>query len=501
MDLKTRQGVTWQDGVPFTAHDVAFTYDYIIKNNLAAFTSYTKDIENVGATDDTTVVFHLSKPKANMLRLWVPIVPEHVWSQVPGDKAGVSYESKPPLVGTGPFQVIEQKKGEYIVLQKNPHYWGKQAAVDQIVFQIYTNADTMAEDLRAGNIDYAQDLLPAQFKSMSRVPGITTNAASDRYFDEICMNCYDNAASLGNPVLRDPRFRQAISWAVDKPKILAIAYGGYGRVGQGIITPEIPVYYWTPPPDVAFGYDPAKAESMLDAAGYRDTNGDGIREHKGKPIVLRLWSRSEDQSSISTGKLVAAELRRVGIKITLQTMDEGAIDDALTAMHGNTYAPDYDMYIWGWGEYVDPDYILGVFTTAQIMTWNDCCWSNEQYDALYQQQAQELDQAKRKAIVDQMVQLFYQQAPYIVYHNEVQLEAFNTAKWEGWARVPTGIGPALFINDNIDTYLNLRLKGAATSGGGMPTSGWIGIGVVAAAIVAAVFVWLSRRRGEAPSEE
>ena len=77
-----RQGVKWQDGQPFTAADVVFTYTYIIKNNLTAFTSYTNNIEKVEAVDDFTVKMTCSKPKANMLRLWIPILPEHIWAKV-----------------------------------------------------------------------------------------------------------------------------------------------------------------------------------------------------------------------------------------------------------------------------------------------------------------------------------------------------------------------------------------------------------------------------------
>ena len=120
------------------------------------------------------------------------------------------------------------------------------------------------------------------------------------------------------------------------------------------------------------------------------------------------------------------------------------------------------MYIWGWGEYVDPDYILNVFTTGQINGWNDPVWSNAEYDKLYTQQAQTIDPTQRKPIVDQMVQIFYQSAPYIVTNYEQQLEAYNTAKWVGWTHVPPPDGPVAFANDNIDTYLNLKPKAAAT---------------------------------------
>ena len=500
-----RQGVKWQDEMPFTAADVVFTYTYIIENDLTAFTSYTNNIVKVEALDDLTVKMTCSKPKANMLRLWIPILPEHIWSKVPGERAAKDYVNKPPIVGTGPFQTVEVKKGSYIKLVKNPDYWvdGK-PTIDELVIAIYQNADTMTQDLKTGTLDYALGIPAAQFKALAAEPSLTTNAADLRYFDELCMNCYDSPDSLGAPVLRDPAFRKAISWAVDKQKIVDFAYGGYAKVGQSIITPDVPIYAWSPAPEETFGFDLEKAKAMLDEAGYKDTDGDGVREDgRGKPITLRLWARSDDVASQNTGKLVSGWFADIGLEVNLQTLDSGAISDALYNYRGSTYAPDYDIYIWGWGEYVDPDYILNVFTTGQIEGWNDPVWSNEEYDKLYEQQARTIDPAKRKPLVDRMQQIFYTEAPYILTNYEQQLEAYNTTKWEGWTRVPEGGGPVALINDNIDTYLNLRPKVAAAEGGGGSSGNsviYVVVAVVVAGVAVAIVLLLRRGRGRAMEE-
>ena len=302
--FKIHPGITWQDGQPLTAKDVAFTFNYIIENELSAYTSTTLNIESAEAVDDATVVFHLKKPKATMLRLWIPIVPEHIWSKIPGDKAG-TYNAKPPIIGSGPFQTIEVKKGSYIRFAANKDYWKGAPKVDEVILQIYTNQDTMAMDLKSGALDVAVQLPPAQFDALKNEPGITTKAALFRYFVELAMNVYDNDNSQGNPVLRDLAFRQAVSWAVDKQKIVDTALSGYGGVGQSIIGPFTD-FAWTPAPEETFGFDLEKSKQMLDAAGYNDTNGDGIREDKkGKPITLRLWTRSESPEQQRAGKLIA----------------------------------------------------------------------------------------------------------------------------------------------------------------------------------------------------
>ena len=118
-----RSGVTWQDGVPLTAHDVAFTYNYVIKNQLSNYTMYVNFIKSVVAPNDNTVVFTCTKPKANMLNAAIPIVPQHIWASIPGDQAA-SMDETPPIVGSGPFQLTSYDAHKQAELTANRDYWG-----------------------------------------------------------------------------------------------------------------------------------------------------------------------------------------------------------------------------------------------------------------------------------------------------------------------------------------------------------------------------------------
>jgi peptide/nickel transport system substrate-binding protein len=490
-----RHGVTWQDGVPLTASDVAFTYNYIIKNNLWAFTSYTTGIKKVVATNPYTATFVLSRPKADMLRLWVPIVPEHIWSKVPGGAAGNSYVNNPPIVGSGPFQVVQVVKGSYVRLVANKQYWGGAPKVDEVIFEIYQNPETMVDDLKGGAIQAAEHIPVAEFNKTSWPSGITpiaSNVAAEKYFDELAFDTYDGPGSMGNPVLRDPKFRQALSWAVDRQKLVQVAYGGRAVVGSSIVVPGLE-YAWQPSPGQAFGFDLAKASEMLAAAGY--PLKDGVRlDKQGKPIVLRLWARTQEPESQIDGKLITSWFDQLGLKIRYSVVDEGVINNAIYNTKGKVYAPDWDMFLWGWGEYVDPDYILGVFTTSQIQGWNDCCFSNPQYDKLYTEQSQEMDPVKRAAEVEQMQQIFYEQAPYVVLAYRQDLQAYNSGSWTGWVRYPSDGGMVVFSNDNIDSYRFVHPRPAVASRGSLTG---ILVAVVVAAVVVVIAIGLLRRRRHA----
>ena len=124
--------------------------------------------------------------------------------------------------------------------------------------------------------------------------------------------------------------------------------------------------------------------SELDAAGYRDTDGDGVREDKaGNPIELRLYARSQSATDQRVAKLIAGWLEAVGVQIDLQVIDEGAMSDKIYNYKGDTFAPDYDMFLWYWYSDPDPNFILSVLTEAQIGAWSDTQWSDPEYDPLY----------------------------------------------------------------------------------------------------------------------
>jgi peptide/nickel transport system substrate-binding protein len=162
-----------------------------------------------------------------MLYRYLPILPEHVWKNVPARLAGSSYQNEPPLVCSGPFLVTEWQRGKFIRLERNPNYWGKQPGVDEIIFSIYQSPETMTADLKAGTIDAAQDILPAQYNQLSSTEGIEGVAYNYRSWDYLCFNCYEGDTSSGNPVLLDPKFRVALDWAGDRQKLAEVAYCGW----------------------------------------------------------------------------------------------------------------------------------------------------------------------------------------------------------------------------------------------------------------------------------
>ena len=492
--LTVRQGAVWSDGEPVTAEDVAFSYNYIVQNELYAYSSYTKLIDEAVAVDDYTCEVRCSAPKANMERLYIYCIPEHIWSTIDDpEKHKVTY----PFVGSGPFQIQEWKRGSHILLTKNPTYWGTEPTIDEIYFEFYTNADTMTQDLKIGTIDAAYGVPTAQYEQVSQQDGFEGFKGNVFTWDYLCFNCYGEDTSLGHPVLRDVRFRQALAWAIDKERLVEIGWSGYARPATTIMPAgEWPADFdahYEPTPEESFGFDIAKANQLLDEAGYTDSNGDGLREHEGKNIRLRLQARTSSVESQSMGKLIAGWLTECGLDIKYSVIDDGALSDALYNYDADCYyAPDYDLYLWSYAGYADPGDTLASFTTEQIEWWNDPCWSNAEYDERCALQFSQMDEAERLDSIHRLQQIFYVECPQIALTYPDTLEIGNTAKWEGYTPFLDGLA---FLNAfNMDTYINLKPKSAEEEDGGTPATLWLVVAVIAVLVVIAV-VLLLRRRG------
>ena len=504
--FKIRQGVMWQDGEPLTARDVAFTFNYIVENNLQTIAIYTGGIVGATAVDDATVEITTEQPKSNMLAMVVPIIPEHIWGEVSGEEATTSYQNEPPIIGSGPFQVVEWNKGKYIRLVANKDYWGGAPKIDELLFENYKSADTMTADLKQGAIDAAIELPQAQYPSVTATEGVTGLKGTHWRFHELGFNCYDSPDSMGNPVLLDEEFRQALNWAIDRQKIVDVAFFGQADVGSTLIVPYSP-YHWEPPADRAYKYDPESAKTQLDEAGYEDADGDGFRETKdGKPLSLRLFVTNDSPENQTAAKLIAGWFKDVGLKVTLRVVDAGVLLDAQYNYKGDTYAPDYDMFIWYWTYDVDPEVILGVPTPQQIEGWNDTLWTDPEYTNLFAKQREAIDVASRIPLVQRMQEIVWESSPYLIFAYPYQLEAYRSDKWQGVVASPSDFegydGSAFYNYMNIAAcrFVEPATAATATDDGANNTALIIG-GIVVAAVVVGFIVWLAaRRRGRTVEE-
>ncbi|MEU8271302.1 ABC transporter substrate-binding protein [Sphaerisporangium sp. NPDC049002] len=510
---KIRSGVKWTDGQPLTARDAAYTFNRIINGDYEKtnYGNYVTNITKAEAPDDTTLVLHVKRPTPIMTRLAVPILPEHIWKDIDAKKVK-SYSNEPsgsPIVGSGPFTLVERKKGQYIRMAANPGYWRGAPKIDEVVYRVFTNADAEAQALTRGEIDYAFDLEANVFKSLKNRPGITTRASKYSGFNEIAFN---TGAALadgtpigdGSPALKDKNVRLAISYALDRKTLVNRVLDGNGEPATSVVPPIYANLHYDPPAKQDF--DQSRSNQLLDAAGYAK-GSDGIREKDGKKLSLRLFTRQESQESQNTGEFVKGWLKDVGIDVKVKVVSE----DALTEIIGRG---EFDMFEWGWVVEPDPDYQLSVFTcgkrsykdgNAVYADLSDSFYCDPAYDKLYDAQSGEIDAAKRTEIVKRMQQMVYDDAPYALTYYYDDNVAYRSDRWTGFVPQPDPDGSILFQYGTY-SYLNIQpvaaaaQKGGASSGGSGPGL-FAGIGAAVVLLGGGAVLLVSRRRRAAGADE
>lgn len=436
-----RDGVKWSDGKPLTAKDPAFTYNLMLKNETArtANGNFVDGWESVEAKDDRTLVIKTKEPRATMLALDVPIVPEHVWSKV----SDVGAPPAMPMVGSGPYTLFEFKEAQFAKLKANKDYWRGAPKIDELHFVYYRNADAAVQALRNGEVDLVNRLNPNQFDTLKSDPNVTLNNAKNRRFNEIVLNpgaATNDGTPIGDghPALKDVNVRRAIAQAIDTQRLVDKVWAGYAIEAAGYIPPAFADYHWKPADDKKRKFDPAAANKALDDAGYA-RGPDGVRGKDGKPLNFRLLAHSGATLDETAGPFIVSWLKDIGINATLQPVSDDKINEDTT--RGN-----FDIAFSGWNANPDPDYVLSLQTCKSRPNAQgkggtpDSFLCDEEYDKLYNEQLQELDQSKRSDIVKRMQERLYDQATLVILGYDNALEAFRKDKWEGFPPQPADGG-------------------------------------------------------------
>jgi peptide/nickel transport system substrate-binding protein len=478
---KLRSGLKWSDGQPLTADDIAYTVN---RSRDEAWLNHSSTTANLEATvvDPTTVKITSSVPDPKLPVMDVYIVPKHIWEKISADDIG-TYDGLDG-VGSGPFTLKEWKSGQSWTMEANPYYWQGKPAVDEVVFRVFTNPDAMVAALEKGEIDAAHQVPSSAFNRLKDEDGIVPIFGNQGGFTELAMNGMAGKVGDGHPALLDLNVRHAIHMAIDKDVLFDRVILGLGK--KGLTMSVSPDPEWQPeiPDAEQYKYDPEKAKKLLDDNGYVDTDGDGIREMPGggQPLTFRYAERSESETAAPIRELITGWLQAIGIGTEVSVYDDTQLTDVVAS-------GKYDLFVWGWTPFVDPDPMLSYFTCAQVTTdpdspgYNDANWCTDEYDKLYEQQNKELDHAKRVDIVHQMLKLFYDQSTYVVLFEDADLQAYRTDRFEGWTRQPADTGPVLFTNTS-PTYFNLK----PIDGGGGDGGGGLGTGALVAIIAGGVAV-------------
>jgi len=485
-EIKLRDDLYWHDGEPVTSDDYKFTWELLLKYPTSQ-TRFLKGVKSIEVVNDKVFRVHMEYPLGGIAPFLtgpcVP-VPKHIWEPMGlTNESALTYENV-PAIGMGPFKFVEYKPGEYLVVEAFDKFFAGRPKIDRLIIRNFASTEAMMAALKAGDID-ACGLVPsrAAFELMKE-PDIQTFASDIPNLRSIYINQY--SPKEGHPSLNDLTVRKAIAMCIDKEALNELLHPSF-TIGYTPIPPYWPEFN----PEVkelAPKFNSTAAGELLEAAGYKDTDGDGIREdpYTGMPLVFRLWVYSGTSEELRAAEFIREEFRKAGMDAEIKLMEAVVWDIVVSPPY------DWDLVLWGWAIH-DPITCWYPYTSDAIPAkWSSSGYNNSEFDELYSSllAAETYDEylATQHALQEHFVKNVVE---IILYHGVTKAAA--RTEWTGFVAEPDVMGPYGF---NSKAFLYVHPVAAP-----QPTppvvSPWLWIGITAAvvvAIVVPVIIWTLRRK-------
>jgi peptide/nickel transport system substrate-binding protein len=440
--FRLRQGVRWSDGVPLTTDDVVFTWNEIMNNPEVNRSTY--ELFRIGGTnitvskvDDFTVRVATPEVFPPLLEVFGPvaILPRHILGDsVKEGRFPLAYglrTSPQRLVGSGPYCLEEFQPGKFTLLERNPEYWvtdtqGRRLPyLDEVMFTVSGGPGTETLPFLSGKSDVYETMRPENYESFKQASSggrfqlAELGVGTELSFFWFNQNTGTNPAGkpLVNPVklrwFRNRKFRQAVSCAIDRERMVREIYQGRAQPTYGFISAEN--RKWNNPNTPRFGYDPARARALLGEIGIQDRNGDGVLEDaEGNPVEIVFNAPIGNPGREKAAVTIQEDLKKLGIKVDLQPLDFKTLVDKINSTF------DYECALLGLGGGgLDPASQMRVLkSNEELHQWfpyqktPSTDWEAE-IDKLMDAQMRTLDFAERKKDFDQVQVILAEETPMI----------------------------------------------------------------------------------------
>ena len=387
-----RKGVLWHDGARFGADDVIFTWHALMnpRNIVASRLGY-ELIRSIDKRDDWTIAVHLRRRYApfvdtflTMANFTYCVLPKHLLERY-ADLNHVAYSRLP--VGTGPFRIVENDNNQSFKFVRNEHYWRGPAKLKEIDYQVVPSDNTLLTLLRAHEIDFYSNASAEQAPVLAGIAGMRIYRTPFKTFLALQFN-------MAHPALRDLRVRQALAYGVNRPELVSKVTHGVGILADNDQSPVSWAYNAT---DKQPPYDPARAASLLDQAGWHREAAQ-VRVRDGKPLELVLTSVAGSATDASAEQIIAQRWSSLGIRTLIRNYPANVLFAPL-ANGGIEQNGKFDVTLSGFSDGPDPDdSTLFTCAAAPPAGENISHYCNPQVDRLAANALVEYDQSKRKAL-------------------------------------------------------------------------------------------------------
>ncbi|HEX6521893.1 MAG TPA: ABC transporter substrate-binding protein [Streptosporangiaceae bacterium] len=450
LTFQIRSGVKWSDGQPFSAADVAFTFNLVRGNSALDNYGLHGVITSVSQDAATSVTVHLNgvaQPYFYYIADQIPIVPKHIWSTIAKPDA---YPDNHP-VGTGPY-LMNKCSPQNIEFKANPHYWQPGLPkVQTLEYPAYLDNNTANNDLANGKAQWGSQYIPGiQQFYLSKSP-------SYHYWFPPTVNL-TMIPNLTNPQLKDPRVRLAISYALNRQLISSVGESGYELPANqtGIVTPTFSADE-SPAALAAVGkqYDPAKAKSLLAQAGYH-MGSDGIMVNAaGQKLSFGIINNAGFSDWVAAVQVAQQQLKAVGIQITPRNQDGNTFTANL--FKGDFQLAFYDQQIFGPSPWYELNNWLNSANATAIGTeggTNFERYKNPATDTLLNQYTTAVTADQQKSLLGQLQMVMATQAPIIPVLEAVDWFQYDSSKFNGWPTSSNAYAqPAIYAYPDMEQVL------------------------------------------------
>ena len=451
-----RKGVKFTNGTPLSASDVVYTFNLLKQNKVLDINAVWSVLSSVTKQGSDQVVMTFKAPAVTYFYYiadQIGIVSQKIWSKI-SDPA--KYPDTKP-VGTGPY-TVSSCSPQNITYKANPSYWVKgEPKVETVQYPAFLSNDTANTWLANGQAQWGSQFIPSIKSFLKGQPAIKW------WFPPVAnVSMFIN---LTNPLLKDVAVRQAMAYAINRQKASTLGEFGYEPASNqtGIVTPTFSKWLDTSQA-ASFGnnyaYNPAKAMSVLEKAGYKK-GSDGIFAKGGKKLSFTIINNGGFSDWVNAVAVIVADLKAVGIQATPQNLSSTSYQAKLYA---GQYELGYGSETGGPSPYFELRQLLYSANSAPVGTAagsNFERYSNKATDALINQYPATTDPAQQQQIVNKLELVMLQDVPVIPVTESVDWFQYDTGKFSGW---PTPSNPyaqpaAYNYPDWAQVMLHLTPKG------------------------------------------
>jgi peptide/nickel transport system substrate-binding protein len=407
--------VTWHDGAPFTAADVVFTIQAIKDPNYQGDPALQELWQNVTVETqgNYSVRFILPEPFIPFIYYTtIGLLPAHLLSDVlPADLPSSEFSTQHPI-GTGMFE-IEDVTPDRITLTANPDFWGPHPYLQKLEIWSFGDWDSMVAAYKRGDIQGIYRVSPQYLSELAQLPDLQLYSAQQAGYGLI----YLNLQRAEKPFFQDKNVRQALLYALDRQALVDEVMHGQGIVADSPIPPT----GWAYDPSVRhYPFDPEAAMTLLDNAGWSDTNGDRIRDKDGIEMAFTLFT-SDDTLMIALADAIAQSWRVIGVDARVQPQGAGLVPNFLQSSPRN-----FDAVLIEVGLAADPDpYPWWHSTQAGEGGQNFSGFSNLAADIAIEQARAITDQQQRTELYRTFQEIFAEEVPSLLIYYPIYTYAVD----------------------------------------------------------------------------